>query len=64
MGLENIKKEKPQKGDQFRLENSKCLEIDLDGSIMAKAGSMVGYTGEISFKTKSAGGLSGMLKKN
>lgn len=45
------------------MENSKCLEVDLDGSIMAKAGSMVGYTGEISFKTKSAGGLSGILKK-
>lgn len=62
MGLEDIKSE-TQGGDEFRLENSKCLKVDLDGSIMAKAGSMVGYTGEISFKTKSAGGISGMLKK-
>lgn len=30
---------------------------------MAKAGSMVGYTGDISFERKSAGGLKGMLKQ-
>ncbi|KTG07654.1 AIM24 family protein [Haloferax profundi] len=47
----------------FELENSKLLDVELDGSIMAKAGTMVGYEGDISFERKSAGGLKGMLKK-
>jgi uncharacterized protein (AIM24 family) len=46
----------------FELENSKLLDISLDGDVMAKAGSMVGYTGDISFERKSAGGLKGILK--
>ena len=46
----------------FELENSKLLDISLDGTVMAKAGTMVGYTGDISFERKSAGGLTGMLK--
>lgn len=46
----------------FELENSKLLDISLDGTIMAKAGSMVGYTGDISFERKSTGGLKGILK--
>jgi len=50
-------------GDSFELENSKLLDVALDGNVMAKAGSMVGYTGDISFERKSAGGLKGMLKK-
>ncbi|RDZ45639.1 AIM24 family protein [Haloferax sp. Atlit-19N] len=50
-------------GEAFELENSKLLDVALDGSVMAKAGSMVGYTGDISFERKSAGGLKGMLKK-
>ncbi|ELZ91190.1 hypothetical protein C440_12789 [Haloferax mucosum ATCC BAA-1512] len=50
-------------GDAFELEHSKLLDVALDGTIMAKAGSMVGYTGDISFERKSAGGLKGMLKK-
>lgn len=55
----------PQEGGEtFQLENSKLLDIDLDGSVMAKAGSMIGYTGDISFKRKSAGGLKGMLKRS
>ena len=49
-------------GEPFELESSKMLDITLDGTIMAKAGSMVGYTGDISFERKSAGGLTGMLK--
>ncbi|KAB1194403.1 AIM24 family protein [Haloferax sp. MBLA0076] len=54
----------PNDGDKaFELENSKLLDVALDGSIMAKAGTMVGYEGDISFERKSAGGLKGMLKK-
>jgi uncharacterized protein (AIM24 family) len=47
----------------FELENSKLLDVSLDGRVMAKAGSMTAYTGDISFERKSAGGLKGMLKK-
>ena len=50
-------------GKEFELENSKLLDVSLDGSVLAKAGAMVGYTGDISFERKSAGGLTGMLKK-
>lgn len=49
--------------EAFERESSKMLDISLDGSIMAKAGSMIGYTGDISFERKSSGGLKGMLKK-
>lgn len=50
-------------GKTFDLENSKLLDISMDGTILAKAGTMVGYTGDISFERKSTGGLKGMLKK-
>jgi uncharacterized protein (AIM24 family) len=50
-------------GKNFELESSKMLDVSLDGSVMSKAGSMVAYTGDISFERKTAGGLSGMLKK-
>ncbi|MDS0295577.1 AIM24 family protein [Halogeometricum luteum] len=50
-------------GETFQLENSKLLDVTVSGSVMAKAGSMVGYTGDISFERKSEGGLTGMLKK-
>lgn len=54
----------PQEGgDAFQLENSKLLDVTLDGAVMAKAGSMVAYDGDISFERKSSGGISGMLKK-
>ncbi len=50
-------------GDGFQLENSKLLDVSLDGSVMAKAGAMVAYTGDISFERKTEGGISGLLKK-
>jgi uncharacterized protein (AIM24 family) len=50
-------------GEGFQLENSKLLDVALEGTVMAKAGSMVAYTGEISFERKSAGGATGFLKK-
>ncbi|WP_273836955.1 AIM24 family protein [Halococcus sp. PRR34] len=49
--------------EAFELESSKLLDIAIDGSVMGKAGSMIGYTGDISFERKSSGGLKGMLKK-
>ncbi|WP_435344811.1 AIM24 family protein [Haloarchaeobius sp. HRN-SO-5] len=50
-------------GDVFQLENSKLLDVDVNDPIMAKAGSMIGYQGEVSFERKSSGGLKGMIKK-
>lgn len=49
---------------QFELENSKLLDIDVDGTIIAKAGSMIAYDGNLSFTGKSSaeGGLTGMIK--
>ena len=62
---EFVKSHEPREtGEMFELESSKMLDISMDGSIMCKAGAMVGYTGDISFERKSAsGGLKGMLKK-
>lgn len=47
----------------FQLENSKMLDVAVDGAVMAKAGTMVAYTGDVSFERTSAGGLTRMLKK-
>ncbi|ADJ14061.1 AIM24 family protein [Halalkalicoccus jeotgali] len=55
----------PVEGDEtFQLENSKLLDVALDGSVMARAGSMIAYTGDISFSGKASaeGGITGFLK--
>lgn len=50
---------------QFELENSKLLDIDVDGSVIAKAGSMVAHEGDLTFTGKSSaeGGITGFLKE-
>jgi uncharacterized protein (AIM24 family) len=52
-------------GDTFQLESGKLLDIDLDGSVMAKAGSMIAYDGDVTFTGKSSaeGGISGFIKE-
>jgi uncharacterized protein (AIM24 family) len=50
-------------GGAFQLESSKLLEIKVDGSVWAKAGSMVAYRGDLKFKQKH-GGLGKWLKKS
>jgi len=52
-------------GETFQLENGKLLDVDLDGSVTAKAGSMIAYDGDISFEGKSSaeGGITGFLKE-
>jgi uncharacterized protein (AIM24 family) len=52
-------------GEGFQLENSKLLDIILDGEVMAKAGSMVAHTGDVSFtgKSSASGGITGFLKE-
>lgn len=49
----------------FQLENSYTLDIDVDEEVMAKAGSMVAFTGDLSFTGKSSaeGGISGFIKQ-
>ena len=49
----------------FRLENSYTLNVAVDGSMMAKAGSMVAYTGDLSFtgQASAEGGVTGFLKE-
>jgi len=51
-------------GDTFQLENSKLLDISVDGSVMTKAGSMIAYEGDLSFtgKSNAEGGLTGFIK--
>jgi uncharacterized protein (AIM24 family) len=51
--------------ERFELENSKLLDIDVDGTVLAKAGSMVAFEGDLSFTGKSSaeGGLTGFLKE-
>lgn len=50
-------------GGDFQLENPKLLEVKVDGAVWAKAGSMVAYRGELSFK-RSSGGVAKWLKKS
>ena len=56
----------PSETDEaFELENSYTLDVDVDGSVMAKAGSMIAYTGELSFTGQATpeGGITGFLKE-
>ena len=51
--------------ETFELENSKLLDIDVDGSVMTKAGSMVAYEGDLTFTgtSNAEGGLTGFIKQ-
>jgi len=51
--------------EPFQLENDYTLDVAVDGSVMAKAGSMVAYTGELSFtgKASAEGGIKGFIKQ-
>jgi uncharacterized protein (AIM24 family) len=51
--------------DGFRKANNRLLDIPVDGSVMVKAGSMVAYTGEMTFTGKSSaeGGITGFVKE-
>ncbi|MFC6963450.1 AIM24 family protein [Halocatena marina] len=66
MDLKKFKEENaPRKGGgKFQLENPKLLDIEIDGAVMAKIGSMIAYSGDISFEQKSSGGIKGFLKKS
>ena len=51
-------------GDGFQKENNRLLEVPVDGEVMVKAGSMIAYTGDITFTGKSSaeGGIAGFVK--
>ena len=53
-----------ESADAFELENRELLDIAVDGTVLAKAGSMVAYDGDLSFTGKSSaeGGLTGFIK--
>ena len=52
-------------GDGFRTENKRLLAVPVDDTVTVKAGSMIGYTGEITFTGRSSaeGGLTGFVKE-
>jgi len=49
----------------FQLENSYTLDVAVDGTLMAKAGSMIAYTGDLSFTGQATpeGGITGFIKE-
>ncbi|WP_336000148.1 AIM24 family protein [Halorientalis halophila] len=51
--------------ETFQLENSYALDVTVEGSVMAKAGSMVAYTGDLSFtgQASAEGGITGFIKE-
>lgn len=66
--IESFIKETAQRDERngfFELENPQTLEINLDGMVWMKLGSMIGYTGAVKFKRQSslAGGIGKFLKK-
>jgi uncharacterized protein (AIM24 family) len=52
-------------GAPFQLENEKLLDVEVDGSVLSKAGAMVAYTGDLTFRGKASaeGGIKGFLKE-
>ncbi len=56
----------PAAGDAaFQLEHGKLLHVTVDGAVTAKAGSMVAYTGDLTFRgiSSAEGGLTGLIKE-
>ncbi len=49
----------------FQLENAYTLDVTITDTILAKVGSMVAYTGDLSFtgKMSAEGGLTGLIKE-
>lgn len=52
-------------GAGFQKENNRLLDISFDGTVRVKAGSMVAYTGEVTFTGRSSaeGGITGFVKE-
>jgi uncharacterized protein (AIM24 family) len=54
-----------ESSERFQLENSYTLDVNVDGTVMAKAGSMVAYSGDLSFtgQASAEGGITGFIKE-
>ncbi|WP_049986066.1 AIM24 family protein [Halobellus rufus] len=67
MNVEQFKSEHvpTESAEPFQLENSYTLDVAVDGSVMAKAGSMIAYSGDLSFtgRASAEGGIRGFLKE-
>ncbi|MWG35686.1 AIM24 family protein [Halomarina oriensis] len=65
MNVEQLTSDAETADTPFRLENSYTLEIDVDGSLLAKAGAMIAYDGDLDFtgKASAEGGITGFLKE-
>jgi uncharacterized protein (AIM24 family) len=67
MDIDQFKTEHaPTETDEtFQLENRYTLDVDVNSSVMAKAGAMVAYTGDLSFTGQATpeGGITGFLKE-
>ncbi|MFB6167890.1 MAG: AIM24 family protein [Haloferacaceae archaeon] len=52
-------------GAPFQLENAKTLDVTVDGTVTTKAGAMVAYTGDLTFRGRSSaeGGITGFVKQ-
>jgi uncharacterized protein (AIM24 family) len=52
-------------GDGFQKENNRLLDVPVDGTVTVKAGSMIAYTGEITFtgRASAEGGITGFVKE-
>jgi uncharacterized protein (AIM24 family) len=52
-------------GDGFQTENDRLLDVPVDGTVRIKAGSMIAYTGDVTFTGKSSaeGGITGFVKE-
>jgi len=67
MNIEQFKSEHTptESSETFQLENSYTLDVAVDGTLMAKAGSMIAYTGDLSFTGQATpeGGITGFIKE-
>ncbi|WP_144905746.1 AIM24 family protein [Halobellus captivus] len=67
MNIEQFKSEHvPRVSDEsFQLENSYTLDVAVEGSVLAKAGSMIAYSGDLTFtgRASAEGGITGFLKQ-
>ncbi|MFB6104837.1 MAG: AIM24 family protein [Halobacteriaceae archaeon] len=54
-----------ESAETFDRENKYTLDVAVDGTIMAKAGSMIAHTGDLSFtgQASAEGGVTGFLKQ-
>jgi uncharacterized protein (AIM24 family) len=54
-----------ESAEPFDRENPYTLDVAVDGRVVAKAGSMIAYTGDLSFtgRASAEGGLTGLIKE-